>query len=757
MNPDTPVTHGTRTRRGMSLRRKLALLLGVLTVGPLLGIAWFDIRTLALLGERLASQAGQALSDQARAALEGQADTYAELLAEERRALETIVTLQAQEVTRALNADDLARSGDRMVRVDDAAEAALPETELHPDKYFRHVEAHRREALPVTFARIGLRLPADAPPAPEAAGLGATLEFMQAVQRHYPDLVYWQYVALESGVHASYPGHAAFPAGFDPRSRHWYVDQRARRRLHWSRPHTDATTRLAMVSVTMPLFAPDGRFIGVTGLDVRLTRLLHKVRLPAHLARDSEVLLGTLTAAEDPDRALEIVARQRQVDTGGDWREHPRIEYLNGDFPGEFASLLRDMRAGGSGFARIHYRGTLTQCVYRHFDAHGTFVMFLVPAAAAAAPAADAARHALEITRRQAGTLVPIAAGVALLTVLAALLGARAVTGPLRQLSDAVEAAAGGRFSTRVDIRSGDELQVLGEHFNRMIPQIEAHARMTEAMAVAREIQQRLLPADPPASALLDIHASCDYADETGGDYFDYLADVTDDASGAKAQSAGQIGIVIADVSGHGIGPALLMATARAFLHASRELATDLAGELGRLNGSLAGRLHAGRFMTMCVLVFDQDARRVQWLSAGHGPAWCWRAATQDVVELAGQDIPLGIDPHWRFAAPGWRPLDPGDIFVLATDGLWEARGQDGTRYGIARLHDCLARHATASASDLCAALRASVLEFQAGHARDDMTLVVVKVRPEVDQRDDAQLPGVPPNGEALPLSPAAG
>lgn len=729
MNPDIPVALRPLSRRRLSLRRKLALLLGVLTVGPLLGIAWFDIRTLALLGERLATEAGQALSDQARAALERQADTYAELLAEERRALETIVTLQAQEVTRALRAEVPAPHAGRTLRIDDASAAALPDTELLPDKYFRHVEAHRREALPVTYAHLGLRLLGDASTASDAESLGATLEFMRAVQQHYPDLVYWHYIALESGVHASYPGHAAFPTGFDPRTRHWYTEQRAQRRLHWSHPHTDATTRLTMVSVTMPLFAPDGRFLGVTGLDVRLTRLLHKVRLPAHLARDSEVLLGTLTTTADPARALEIVALQRHEELGGDWREGPRIRYLNSDSPAEFSALLREMRAGGNGFGRMQYRGKPTQVVYRRFDAHDTLVMFLVPAEAAAAPAAAAARHALATTRRQVGALVPIAAGVALLTVLAALLGARAVTGPLQQLSAAVEAVAGGRFSTRVAIRSGDELEVLGEHFNRMIPQIEAHARMTEAMAVAREIQQRLLPAAPPDSALLDIHASCDYADETGGDYFDYLAGFADDPAGEEARVTGPLGIVIGDVSGHGIGPALLMATARAFLHASGGLAEDLAGELGRLNRSLAEGLHAGRFMTMCVLMFDQAARRVQWLSAGHGPAWCWHAGTGKIIELAGSDIPLGIDPHWRFAPPGTRDLAPGDVFILATDGLWEARGADGTRYGTARLHDCLARHAGESAAGLCAALRASVLDFRAGSAHDDMTLVVVKVR----------------------------
>jgi sigma-B regulation protein RsbU (phosphoserine phosphatase) len=559
---------------------------------------------------------------------------------------------------------------------------------------------------------------------------------MRAVQRYYADLVYWQYAALESGVHASFPGHAAYPAGFDPRSRHWYMEQRAQRRLTWSRPHTDATTRLTMVSVTMPLFAPDGGFVGVTGIDVRLTRLLHKVNLPSHLAPDSEVLLGRLTAAAAPERAFEIVARQRYVDTGGDWREGPRIEYFQGDVPAEYAALLEDMRASGNGFARIRHRGRLTQCVYRRFDPYGNFLLFLVPTEAAAAPAADAARHALEITRRQVGTLVPIAMGTALLTVLAALLGARAVTGPLQQLSNAVEAAAGGHFSTRVDIRSGDEMQVLGEHFNRMIPQIEAHARMSEALAVAQEIQQRLLPAEPPQSTVLDIHASCDYADETGGDYFDYLTNVAGTPAGKAVCTEERLGIAIGDVSGHGIGPALLMATARAFLHASRTLADDLDGELGRLNRSLAEGLHAGRYMTMCVLVFDPAARHVQWLSAGHGPAWCWRARECDIVELSGQDIPLGIDPNWHFAAPGIRELAPGDIYVLATDGLWEARGADGTRYGTSRLHACLAHHAADTAAGVGAALRASVLEFIAGRLHDDMTLVVVKVRASGSEAD---------------------
>lgn len=710
------------------IRWKLIVLLGTLSIAPLLLVAWHDVKTLATLGSRLASQAGQALSDQARESLERQADDFARLIALERKMLELIVRLQAREIT------DRLRGSKRFPQAafwhaDTASDRAFPGAQDLPEVYFQQVSPRKRVPVPVTFTHLALHAaPGVARAAVEAEGqrLAGAISFLSALRTHESDLVYWHFTALENGLHASYPGHSGYPANYDPRERPWYQAQRTRRELTWSRPQTDVTSRLTMISATLPLFDTENRFIGVTGIDVPVTRMLRAVRPAAELAPHSQVLLTIAGPKGAPAPGIEILARQDYVDQGGDWREKTQVEYFTADQAQVTREILADMRAGEDGFKRLSYRGKAMFCVYRRFDAHSTYLVFLVPTAAAAQPAAAAAQYALETTRRQVDALIPLIVIVALATVVAALLGARAVTGPIQRLMAAVRAVAEGDFNVRVDIRSGDELEQLGAHFNQMIPQMAAHAQMKQALAVAREVQQRLLPGAAPASDVLDIHGICLYAEETGGDYYDYLSgpQTADDASGT-------LGIAIGDVSGHGIGSALLMTTARAFLHANDFQGADLAGELCKLNVNLADDVHAGRFMTLCVMVFDISQRTVHWASAGHDPVLCYDRALEAFVELAGDDIPLGIDRHWQFSLPGHRTFATGDVFVLATDGVWETRAPDGARFGKHRLRECILRHLDSDAEAICAAIVEAVARFRGSQPpHDDMTVVVVRIKP---------------------------
>lgn len=711
----------------LPIRWKLIVLLGALAIVPLLIVAWNDIKTLALLGSRLASQAGQALSDQAREHLERQADDFARLIVLERMALEMLVHLQAREITQRLR-NGPASAESALWLSDLSRDAPLPEAKHLPDKYFQQATPRRREPLPVSFARIALHA-APGSDAAEIAAQGARLagarDFLAAVSPHYTDLVHWYFTALESGLHATYPGHGGYPVQYDPRERAWYRAQRTRRALTWSRPQTDVTSRLTMISATMPLFDAEDRFIGVTGIDVPVTRLLGAVHPSARTGPAGEVLLTVASPGDSPSAKIEILARRSHVERGGDWREESRTEYFTTDRPEIAAEILADMRAGESGFRRLTYHGEEVFCAYRRFDDHATYLVFIVPAATAARPAADAAEYALETTRRQVDALIPLVAITALVTVTAALFGARAVTGPVHRLMDAVGRVAQGDFEVRVRIRSGDELELLGEHFNRMIPQIAAHAQMKQALAIAREVQQRLLPGAAPESATLDIHGICRYAEETGGDYFDYLHGPPTEDGSERA-----IGVAIGDVSGHGIGSALLMTTARAFLNANDFRADDLPGELAKLNANLADDVHAGRFMTLSAIVFDVTSRTLRWVSAGHDPALFFDASRETFEELAGGDIPLGIDAQWSFGPPGERSFARGDIVVLATDGVWEARAGDGRRFGKERIREHVRAHRQGDARHIAHALVDEVARFRGSEPpHDDMTVVVVKIR----------------------------
>jgi sigma-B regulation protein RsbU (phosphoserine phosphatase) len=298
-----------------------------------------------------------------------------------------------------------------------------------------------------------------------------------------------------------------------------------------------------------------------------------------------------------------------------------------------------------------------------------------------------------------------------------ALISSHRITHPVRALDSAVARLAGGDFSTRVEFSSGDEFDSLGRAFNAMVPQLHEHARVRDALSLAREVQQRLLPPHAPVVAGYDVHGVSLYSDETGGDYFDYL----------PCSDGRRFDVVVADVSGHGIGPALLMATTRALLHADHERDVDLGGLLGHVNRKLADDVGRGHFVTVFIATLAADSNALEWASAGHDGGLLCRA-DGSVEALSVGDIPLGIDASWAYHEAGRAVLAPGDVVVIATDGVWEAANPAGERFGRERLNRLIASRRTATSAELCQAVIAAVADFRAGRAQhDDLTLLVIR------------------------------
>lgn len=708
----------------MSLRSKLLLLLLGIAVAPLLLIAWLDLDAMTALGSRLAAQTGAALADQTRLSLERQADTFARLMSRERELVELLVRLQAREVERALAAPDAPRRSVFESADFDAGNPAL-QLEVRPQKYFRLLGPSAVEPIPVSFRDQAFLFPPGSDRLAlwgDAARLTALTPFLAEAHRHHDDLVFWQFTALANGLHASYPGHGGYPDNFDARQRNWYREQERMHVFRWSPPQIDVNSRLVLAAATMPVLDPAGRFLGVTGIAVRLTSLLRTLALPPHLAAEAQVLLAVADAGRATGQPrLALIAQHSQRETGGDWRELPEVEYLRLEDEGAQARLMADVEGGRDGTLRTAYRGADSFCVYRRFGDARTYLLLIVPTRAATGPAMAAAEYALAVTRRQSDTLVGIVLGVACAVIAIAVLTSRAVTGPVNRLAAAVDELARGRLDTRVDIRTGDELQRLGESFNAMTSELAEHTRVKEALAVAREVQQQLLPRQPPNDPRLDIAGTSVYCDQTGGDYFDYVD--------RRRDGRAEIGIVLGDVSGHGVAAALLMTTARALLHGAAARADAPSAILDEVNANLAADVQAGRFMTLFYLQCDLDGRELRWSSAGHDGAWRYRPIGDEFLELSGPDIPLGIDATWRYHEPAPLPFACDDIIVLGTDGLWDTRASGGERFGKARLRELIRRDASGSAARLAANIVAAVERFRGDAPQaDDLTVVVVRI-----------------------------
>jgi sigma-B regulation protein RsbU (phosphoserine phosphatase) len=307
--------------------------------------------------------------------------------------------------------------------------------------------------------------------------------------------------------------------------------------------------------------------------------------------------------------------------------------------------------------------------------------------------------------------------------VLLSLLISRNVTKNIGKLLEASRRLATGDFTTRIDIRSRDEIGELGRAFNRMVPDLEERIRLKQGIEVARSVQQSLLPKAPPRIPGLDIAAESRYCDETGGDFFDFIP--------LERGGGNGIGVAVGDVSGHGISAALLMATARAFLEGRVARPGPLAGMIADVNRLLCRDTDAtGQFVTLFYMEFTAGAAAVDWIRAGHDPALLYDPAADTFAVLKGEGAALGIDAEMAYAASRRSGLAAGQIIAVGTDGIWESRNSEGEMFGRERFKEAIRRRRDAAAREIVEGVVADVDAFCGPAVQaDDITLVIVKIK----------------------------
>jgi serine phosphatase RsbU (regulator of sigma subunit) len=250
------------------------------------------------------------------------------------------------------------------------------------------------------------------------------------------------------------------------------------------------------------------------------------------------------------------------------------------------------------------------------------------------------------------------------------------------------------------------------------------HRQVRHSLSLAMEVQQNLLPKANPAVNELDIAGKSVYCDETGGDYYDFL--------NGDHHAEGKIRVVVGDVSDHGISSALLMATARAIIRERSSRLGGVAKIASHVNHQLLRDVEdSGRFMTLFFTEIDRRNRRMHWLNAGHEPALVYDPATDSFDDLSGEgNLPLGIFKEAEYME-GQRDIVPGQIIVIATDGIREALNRYGEMFGKDSLQNIIRRNASANSAEILQAVFTALDLFMQGvKHEDDMTLVVIKVLP---------------------------
>lgn len=243
-------------------------------------------------------------------------------------------------------------------------------------------------------------------------------------------------------------------------------------------------------------------------------------------------------------------------------------------------------------------------------------------------------------------------------------------------------------------------------------------------LQAAGEVQKRMLPAAAPQVPGFDIAGVCHPAAETGGDFFDYVT---------VAEYV--VGVVLGDVSGHGLGPALLAADARAYLRAFSRAANSPGQILTHSNHLLCEDTKGENFVTLFLAHLTPGSLVVRYANAGH-QGFVVRGAGM-VSTIGSQQPPLGLGADMIAGFEGEIALQPGDLLLLMTDGITEAtathdRPRSGdTMFGVERALAVVRENRHRSAAEIIEQLFARVRQFSAQRLQDDdMTVVIVKAEP---------------------------
>jgi len=294
---------------------------------------------------------------------------------------------------------------------------------------------------------------------------------------------------------------------------------------------------------------------------------------------------------------------------------------------------------------------------------------------------------------------------------------------PIQKLKEGTQAISSGDLEYRVKISRNDELGDLGLAFNKMAEGLKERNLMRRSLELAMEIQQNLLPKDNPKVKGLDIAGKSVYCDETGGDYYDFLK--------LEENGTDKIGVILGDISGHGIPSALLMATARAFIRQRSFLPGSLTEIVTDVNMLLcADAMDSNSFMTLFYAVIDTNTKSIQWIRAGHDPAIIYDPKSDIFEELLGPaGIPIGVVPDWRYEENEKVGLEKGQVIVISTDGIHEALNPQNEMYGKKPVLNTIRKNKNGTAKQILEAIIDDLSRFRKGlDLQDDVTLIVIKV-----------------------------
>ncbi len=462
-----------------------------------------------------------------------------------------------------------------------------------------------------------------------------------------------------------------------------------------------------ILTCSLAVTAPDGRPVGVVGLDISMEAISQKIIHTPDDIPGYAFLLNEQGELIEQERASMFIP-----DAGGDIRRKMAA--------GETGILFDAVSASWVAYAPIPSIHSVDR------NAHWSLGISM--------PEAEITRLADEIQQTMTTILKWLTAALLLITALivaAAFRMSKGITGPILALDEGARCIGAGNLDHHLEVHSGDEIETLAEAFNQMAGNLKTYIknleittaekeRFASELRVAHEIQmsflKKIFPPFPERDDLT-LYATLEPAREVGGDLYDF-----------GFLDENRLVFYVGDVSDKGVPAALVMAMTMTLMkRAGLQPGTTPARILREVNQALAEDNESAMFVTLFIGIFDACSGELTFSNAGHNPPLILGADGNCRYLGLPEGLVLGVMPDENYTDDSIR-LEPGDMILTYTDGVTEAMNPERALYSEERLQQTLAALSGRSVEDTVAAIIASVKEHAAGAPpSDDITVLALK------------------------------
>lgn len=473
------------------------------------------------------------------------------------------------------------------------------------------------------------------------------------------------------------------------------------------------------VTVGLPVHYNNGSILGYISAEIDIIKLLEAIRPSSQWSPYMQSLLSVVEAHQKTEDTFPLViGRRNPLSEKGKWKTETFLFNFDPEFENEKMALFHGLQYVKEGYVSMPFMGEVSVWAYSKTETEvgGLGIINILPEREALYQITS---HRGRLSRWLSLDSLLIVSAVVLIMVIIAAYRSRLMLAPFFSLVSAFERLSAGDFSTKLNFKIRDERQMVADAFNNMTLQLEDGIRMRQGLEVAKEVQHNFFPEIDPNISDLDIGVKISYCEETGGDYVDVLYG-----------KEGRVCIVVGDVTGHGVGAALLMATVRAFIRGNYEVKDDLSQVITSVNFKLTMDMRdSGRFVTLFIIEIDPISLKMRWVRAGHDPAWLFRNADSSIISISGQGIALGVVNDLVYSESYLDQLESGDVILIGTDGIWETSGPDGTEFGKHNLERILLENSKRNASEICNEVIDAVNRFRGTqHQEDDVSVAAIKI-----------------------------